>query len=110
MTIENPNTVDGLGISKLDGKVVMTISDHLDWNDLQAHIKILASKLEAYIAFSSSGDLEQTIIDARNREKRIELIHEYPPTPKAVEYLTSISDQLDSIGMEFTYSSLPPSY
>ena len=110
MTIENPNTVDGLGISKLDGKVVLTISDHLDWDDLQAHVRILASKLETYIAFASSGDLEKTIVDARNRGKRIELIHKYALTPKAVEYLTSISDQLDSIEMEFTYSSLPLGY
>ena len=45
MTIENINSVDGMGISKADGKAVLTIADHLDWSDEPHHFDLLEKKI-----------------------------------------------------------------
>lgn len=41
MSIERSDVVDGLGISRVDGKVVLTISDHLRWDEPKKHFELL---------------------------------------------------------------------
>jgi hypothetical protein len=110
MTIENSETVDGVGISKRDGKVVMQIADHLDWVELPKHMKVLAAKIEAYMAFAGSGELERAVPEARGRSRRIELVFEHQPSHEAVNHLISVKKQLDSLDVEFTYGGLPSGY
>ena len=110
MSIEKSHAVDGLGVSRLDGKIILIISDHLAWRDTQQHFDLLEKKVNAYLSFVASGQLYEVLPDARDKGIRIELIHEHAPDEKAIEFLTAIKEQLNSIGLEFMATTLPEGY
>ena len=41
MSISDAGTIDGIGIDKASGEVVLNISDHLDWADQEGHLTAL---------------------------------------------------------------------
>lgn len=45
MSIEDSGSIDNLGISKGDGKAVLVISGHLNWEDEQTHFNLLETKI-----------------------------------------------------------------
>jgi hypothetical protein len=50
MTIEQIQVVDFIGIDAI-GRAILTISDHLSWDDVKAHFFTLQEKLNAYLRF-----------------------------------------------------------
>ena len=52
LSIEQTDVVDFMGIDKLTGEIVLTISDHLEWNDAdEEHLWLLQEKINAYLRF-----------------------------------------------------------
>jgi putative hemolysin len=110
MSIGNSDVVDGLGISRVDGKAVLTIADHLEWRDSKSHFDLLEKKIGAYLSFVSSGQLYEMLPEARGKEIRIELIHEHAPNEMVVNFFVAVEKQLKSMGLEFTAKALPEDY
>lgn len=110
MSVERSDVVDGLGISQLDGKVVLTISDHLQWDDPKKHFELLEDKIEAYLAFVKSGQLYETLSAAQGREIRIELVFEHALNGAAATFLAAAKNQLEAVGVEFSPAALPEGY
>ena len=102
MAIDNIEVIDFSGIDKQNGDICLTISDHLDWNDAEQKLEILASKLNAYIQFITSGQVYEAHRDQEGRHVRVQVLCLHPP-PKSVDgSLLSIRNQLASqhIGFE----------
>jgi hypothetical protein len=59
MSVLDPNSVDAAGIDKESGDVVLTISDHLEWDDANGHLLALQAKLNGYLRFVEGGDLPE---------------------------------------------------
>jgi hypothetical protein len=110
MSIEDCGTIDGLGISKVDGKAVLMISDHLDWEDERAHVNLLEQKIGRYLGFIKSGQLLEALPESTGRDVRIELIYQHSPIEVALLFLLAAQRQLESLGVEFTYARLPQGY
>lgn len=110
MSIERSDVVDGLGISRVDGKVVLTISDHLQWDELKEHFELLEEKIGAYLAFVKSGQLYEKLPAAHGRAVRIELVFEHAPNEAAATFLAAAKDQLRAVGVEFSAAALPEGY
>lgn len=110
MSIDRADVIDGLGISKGDGKAVLMISDHLPWNNQEAHLSLLERKIGAYLKFIASGQLVETLPSAQGKAFRIELVYEHVPTVGAGRFLTAARTQLQSNGVEFIAMSLPNGY
>jgi hypothetical protein len=53
MSVDQTNIVDFISINS-SGNVVLTISDHLEWDNEGRHIYILQEKLNKYLAFIES--------------------------------------------------------
>lgn len=53
MSIEQSDKIDFISTTK-SGKVQLTISDHLEWNDEEMHLLILQKKINAYLDFIQS--------------------------------------------------------
>lgn len=51
MSVVDINKVDGIGISKDGNKLMLLITDHLDWTNEYEHIIHLQNKINAYINF-----------------------------------------------------------
>jgi hypothetical protein len=63
MSVEQKDVIDAIGVNKESGEVVLTISDHLDWEDTSAHLLVLQDKINTYIAFIESGEILQSMVD-----------------------------------------------
>src|SRR5262245_44347869 len=56
MTIADPNTIDLLATKPGSSEVQLIVTDHLDWDDVAAHCRLLQDKLNSYIGFIESGE------------------------------------------------------
>jgi len=110
MSIEEPNKVDGLGIDKENGEVVIFISDHLLWLNGAVHFSALEKKLGNYINFVKSGQLLKDFPEGEGMPIRVKLIYEDEPTIQAEEMLKVVKQQLADIGLRFSYLKLPVGY
>jgi hypothetical protein len=109
VTIENADAVDGAGIDRASGEVVLTISDHLMWED-NRHLPLLEQKIGRYLDFVQSGQLLELIPQAKGRSIRIEVIHKHQPTDLASKFLLAAGRQLKAVGIELSNRELPEGY
>lgn len=112
MSVENRNTVDFVAIDKL-GRVVLTISDHLDWSKELEHLYLLQDKIDAYLSFIESGELLQEYPDADGRTPVIEIIAKFNPPDNAKttqEFFRHVTELLKKSGIQFQAQTLPDLY
>jgi hypothetical protein len=110
MTVENTNVVDGAGSDKQTGEIVLTISDHLAWDDEATHFRLIEKKISSYLDFIKSGQVFESFPQATQAPIRITLIHQHPLTESASRFLSAAQRQLGSTGISFSYSQLPTGY
>ena len=94
MSVIDTNKVDGIGISKDGQKLVLLITDHLDWNNEYEHLILLQSKINTYLSFLES---QQYIEVFPNKEFsiffiEIHFIHEL--TDNCLKFFDAIKEQL----------------
>jgi hypothetical protein len=59
VSIADRNTID-LVATRPDSSVVkLVITDHLAWDDLDSHFRMLQDKINTYVEFIESGQLER---------------------------------------------------
>lgn len=101
MSIDQAQVVDAVGLDPLSGEVVLTISDHLDWSDVENHIVLLQEKLNAYLAFVESGEIVESYPKAIGRKARIDLITKFEIVRDAQATIARMSEILRGAGIEF---------
>lgn len=106
MSIDQTRTVDAIGIEKGSGAVVLTISDHLPWDEQPEHLLLLQEKLNTYLAFVEGGEIYSVYPDAKGRSLLIDLVCKHPPTAYGVEFLNKISPIVAQAGVLFRYRGL----
>jgi hypothetical protein len=100
LSIEQPNVVDFVGVDKVSGAVVLTISDHLDWADDDAHVFKLQDKLNTCIRFIESGEFYDSYPDAKGRRAIIELVCRCPISTAGGAFLESVRSVLAGTEIE----------
>jgi hypothetical protein len=105
MSIENSNVIDFCSIDK-QGNVVLTISDHLSWDDTKQHLLFLQSKINAYLHTIESGELLENYPAARDKNVVINLVMQYWPSPAGHQYLEKAKAFLNERGYDFYYKKL----
>jgi hypothetical protein len=103
MSIEQTDIVDAIGVQQHSGKLILTISDHLDWNvNIQEHMLLLQEKLNTYLAFVESGELLEQYPDARGRDVIINVVALYPLSLEARRFLDQASAVIADAGITLT--------
>ena len=110
MTIENSEVVDGAGIDKETGEIMLTISDHLLWDNEPAHCRLIEKKIGRYLDFLRSGQIWEQFPQAVRGVVRINLIYKCPPSASGREFLSAAQRQLETEGIRFSYGPLPFDY
>lgn len=102
MTIENSRVIDLLSIDKERNKVVLSIVDHLEWdqND-DNHLWLLQEKINAYIEVIESGEMVETYPETGSMGKVIILHAKFPHPEKVNRILAHTVDVLAGIDVEF---------
>jgi hypothetical protein len=110
MTIEQSDVIDFVGIDRHTGNVVLTISDHLSWEDVETHTVALRKKIDAYLAFVGGGQFVESYPKARGRNVEIRIICEHEPISTAAPIIESFRCELESLGINFSCMQLPKGY
>jgi hypothetical protein len=105
MAITNLDKIDFISTRDMS-KAILTISDHLDWNDVGYHLITLQTKLNAYIAFIESGEIYEVYPDAKNKSLTIDIVSEYEFSTEGIRFLKQVSPVLNSIGVELTQRTI----
>jgi hypothetical protein len=101
MSIEQTDVVDILSTDRMTGHVTLTISDHLDWSDSTAHLNLLQTKLNRYLAFVESGEILQSYPGARDRPITFRVVFQYPPDEQGRAFLARVRPIIESAGFSF---------
>jgi len=101
VSVEERKVIDAIGTRRSDGRVVLTITDHLPWLPDNEHLVALQDKLNDYLAFIESGELYSTYPLAHGREIEIQVIHEHPPAGDAIPFLERVGRTIRAAGFHF---------
>ena len=110
MAIDNATVIDAIGEEKMTGDLVLTISDHLDWNNERDHLQALQDKINAYFDFIQSGQIYEERPEARERAIRIDVIAQFPAPASVASFFHAIEKVAVQNGAAFTYKQLPSGY
>lgn len=107
MTIEQPKTIDFISVEPATNEVILSISDHLEWDDLNEHLFLLQEKLNIYLSFVESGEILQSYPAAKGRTVVIDLIYKHSPNRQAKDFLDRVASLIHDAGLKFKHRLLP---
>jgi len=103
VTIADAETIDIIATRPGSDLVKLIITDHLPWDDVHAHSHLLQTKVNTYIAFVETGQLQRVkeppIPDAP--QICITLVAPQPPPVAAQEFLARVKAFLVAQGIGF---------
>lgn len=102
MSVDNKNVIDFVSLDK-NGNVILTISDHLEWDTENEHLLILQDKINAYLGAIENEDLYTQYPDAKNKKIIISVVSLYTPSSDGKTFLERIEKQLKVYGYEFQF-------
>jgi hypothetical protein len=102
MSVEQIDKIDVISNTP-NGKVELTIADHLEWNDEENHLLILQEKLNSYLDFVESGQILKDYPNAINKEIVISVVMKYTPTKKPLIFLSDCEKFMQNAGFEFKW-------
>jgi hypothetical protein len=105
MTVEQIQVVDFVGIDPT-GRAVMTISDHLSWDDIKSHLFTLQEKLNAYLRFIESGEMTEKRPDLAGRQILISVVLKFQIPNEADWFFAKTSAAIEAAGFSFETRTL----
>ncbi|NJM80096.1 MAG: hypothetical protein HC854_11640 [Flavobacterium sp.] len=100
MAVDNSSVIDFISINKED-KVVLTISDHLKWNE--EHLLLLQDKINSYIEIIENKHIYEIYPDANDKEIIIQVSLKYKPNNLGKTFLEQVTNYLESKNYKFSY-------
>jgi len=105
MTVKDVNSVDMVGICGTTGKAVLTITDHLPWeDDGQEHLLMLQEKINTYLRFVESGEIFVKYPEAKDRQIVFEVVTKYRQDDQAKEFCSQAALVVANAGFELKIS------
>jgi hypothetical protein len=102
MSIEQIDKIDFISTTS-EGKVELTISDHLEWDFEKNHLLVLQNKINAYLDFVKSGQILEDYPSAQNKEITISVVMKYAPEEDALIFLNHCEKFMKKQGLEFKW-------
>lgn len=105
MSIDQLDKIDFISTAP-DGKVVLTISDHLIWDQENTHLFQLQSKINSYLHFIESGQIFDSYPASKGKVKLIKIHMKYTPTNDALIFLNKCKETILNMGIEFDWQTI----
>ncbi len=104
MSIEQTDKIDFLTIEHKTGDVLLTISDHLNWDEDEGeHLLMLQAKLNSYLAFVEGGQMYRQIPETRGRRVVINLVGKFPLSEEATNFFGLASEAIHKAGFSLQF-------
>jgi hypothetical protein len=111
MTIDQTDVVDLISRELATDEIVLRIFDHLPWSDdheeNMEHIYLLQEKLNTYLAFIESGEINEKFPPAIGRTARLEVVAKYEMCEEANVFFRKFQDYLDAHGFKLVFRHSP---
>ena len=105
MSIDQTDKIDFIGTT-LDEKVVLTISDHMEWDEAGEHMLLLQGKINAYLQFIEGGQIYEDYPKANSSELLISLKLKFKPNDIGLEFLNRCKAIILATGIGFEWDVL----
>lgn len=104
MSVDQAHVVDAIGVDKVTGDLVLTISDHLEWtgNDNE-HLLLLQEKLNTYLGFVEGGEIFKTYPDAKGRVVLIDVVCKFPLNQEAENFYSHVTSIVEGAGIKLQH-------
>lgn len=109
MTILDKGTVDFVSIDKASNDAILILADHLSWDtesEYMEHMLLIQEKINSYVSYVESGQLDKDYPSKRPRKVRIELVSKFsPPNSHTADFFDAVQSVLRSVAIEFVLST-----
>jgi hypothetical protein len=94
-----------IGINDADGTLSLGLTDHLPWDDgsLQEHLRALQDKLNTYLRFIESGEINTSYPQSVGRQIRIEVLLKSLPNDLGTQFLQKAKEAIGRAGIELVW-------
>ena len=104
MSVDQTELIDMVNQSRTTGAVTLVISDHLPWDNFEAHAAILQKKIQRYLLFIKTGEILRLHPHSGPEKKIIQVyLLVEPPTGPATRFLAEMKRFVGLAGVGFTY-------
>ncbi|MDQ0110680.1 DUF6572 domain-containing protein [Paenibacillus harenae] len=103
MSLYDTNTIDAIGIDKEKGCATLALIDSEDWVKEEQHLLLLQEKLNSYMSFIESGEINTSYREAEGKDIEI-VIHFKNDIPQScIDFLVSVKEIIKDAGFMFSY-------
>ena len=103
MSVEDSKIIDVIGTDP-KGNIILTISDHLEWDEKLEHLLILQNKINDYLSFIESGQIYTNYPNAKGKNIIINIFTKFIPNESAEKFLRTARETIQSAGYDLTLS------
>lgn len=106
MSVAETGVIDMWGIPAWDkSKIELVITDHLGWEpeEEMEHLLLLQEKVNSYISFIESGEINTAIPSAVGKAPIIRVIGKYALSKQAEAFVERVTEVLSDADIEFEF-------
>jgi len=86
------------------GNIVLTISDHLEWDEELEHILLLQNKINNYLKFIETKQIYTDYPTAKGKNIIINICAKFLPNDSADQFLEMARQTVQSVGLDLRVS------
>jgi len=105
MTIEQTDKIDFIGENE-SGNIVLTVSDHLEWDKENEKLLLLQEKINSYLAFIESDEILEHYPNSKYKAYIINIVSKYKPTEEAEKFLNLAKETIIEAGFNLKWELL----
>lgn len=102
MSIDQPTVVDFLWKDR-NNRAVLTITDHLDWEEEGEHLLLLQDKLNHYLEFIESGQLLEAKPEFKGLPVLIHVAAKHPLSEQAGRFYEMAKERAEELGYSLEF-------
>ena len=102
MSVEDSNMIDAIARDSHTKNVVLLISDHLDWNDVNTHLEKLIKKIDVYMQYVANGEINDRYPDYDNNPIELRIAFAFPPPDEAKALLKKVQGRISELALPIT--------
>lgn len=87
---------------------MLTISDHLPWDDVSKHLHALQEKIYAYLDFIEGGEVSQSFPEAAGRPLIIDIAMKHAAPSSAQWFFDKIRGPIEAAGVSLVVRHFQP--
>ncbi len=99
MSVVDTNIIDGIAVSRDGNKLILLVSDHLDWVREHEHLLQLQKKINSYLDFLEDKQFQSVYPDMEFNLYTIEIHFLHKPTANCLKFIDAVRNQLSALNI-----------